>query len=126
MADDSETVPDLGWTAPPAPAKQAKPRGRRARDEIHIHQKFDDVDPDRVFRQMQKAIVADLSPATATPKPPAEPPRYGKHRVVEDIELPRPRGFGMYVLERGQVLSEQHYDIGKLLAQGVKLEPVEE
>ena len=46
--------------------------------------------------------------------------KHPRWRVVEDREVPS--GAASFLLHREQVLSEQHFDVPKLLALGVKLE----
>lgn len=55
---------------------------------------------------------------------PAGLPRYARWKVLEDAEVPR--GASTFELRREQVLSEQHYDVGALIAAGVKLERLPE
>lgn len=119
-----ETIPDLGGLPPestPAPKPAPKTRGRRGGEPIQINQKFEDVDPDRTFQAAVSQIVNQPPPAEAF-----QGRRYARYCVQETIELPRAKGMGFFTLERGQVLSEQHYGIGELVRLGAKLELVEE
>jgi hypothetical protein len=113
MSDD--IVPSLSSEEPtPAERPLSKAQQRRLAAQkagpqaITVHAEFPVLDPGRGAEQVM-AIVAE-----------PQPKAYARWRVTEEQEVPK--GASSFLLRREQVLSEQHYDVPALLAQGVKLE----
>lgn len=108
MSDATEPVPSLSDDEPEKPAAPVLSKSEQKRRNVMRG------------RPMMENIDR-VKQVTDEHFPPGPAPRiYARWRVVEETEVPS--GASTFLLRREQVLSEQQYDVQKLLALGVRLE----